>query len=186
MSAICPYCNTAIAEDPDSRCFCTVCGTAHHSECWEENGGCTVFGCSAAPPDEPKVTVTTSDFHQEATAPPPPPPVGVSSAPPPPPPPYMAAAGFTFAGYAAPPAPPANLYQYPAGAVPKSRTTYIVLGIFLGMLGCHNFYAGYKGRGVAQLCLSVLTFFIGSIISWVWAIVEVCTVDRDSRNVQMV
>jgi hypothetical protein len=188
MSAICPYCNSVIEEDPASRCFCSVCGTAHHTECWAENGGCTVFGCTAAPPDEPKVTVTASDFNQGTAAPPPPPPGGVSTVPPPPPPhPYVPPpANFTFGGYATTAVPPPNRYQYPQGAVPKNRTTYILLGIFLGMFGGHNFYAGYYGRAMLQILLSVLTLFVGSFIAWIWAIVEVCTVDRDSRNVQMV
>ena len=28
---------------------CPECGIPHHAECWEENGGCTTFGCRAAP-----------------------------------------------------------------------------------------------------------------------------------------
>ena len=64
----------------------------------------------------------------------------------------------------------------------KSRTTYIVLGIFLGALGIHNFYAGYVGRAVGQLCLTVLTLGYLGIISWIWAIVEICIVEKDSTG----
>lgn len=28
---------------------------------------------------------------------------------------------------------------------PKSRLAYILMGLFLGGLGVHNFYAGYNG-----------------------------------------
>jgi len=68
----------------------------------------------------------------------------------------------------------------------KSRNSYILLGVFLGAFGVHNFYAGYKHRAVAQLAITVCTLFVGSFVSWIWAIVEVCTVERDSRNIYMV
>lgn len=66
----------------------------------------------------------------------------------------------------------------------KSRTSYIVLGIFLGALGIHNFYAGYTGRAVGQLCLTVLTLGYLGIVSWVWAIIEICTVEKDSTGLR--
>ncbi|MBK8792903.1 MAG: TM2 domain-containing protein [Holophaga sp.] len=64
----------------------------------------------------------------------------------------------------------------------KSKMAFILLGIFLGGLGIHNFYAGYTGKGVAQLLISVLTCGFGSIISWIWAIVEVCTIQVDATG----
>ena len=48
--------------------LCPGCGTPHHHDCWEENQGCTVFGCSHAPKDEPKTTI--SDELSGATPPP--------------------------------------------------------------------------------------------------------------------
>lgn len=65
---------------------------------------------------------------------------------------------------------------------PKSRTAFIVLGIFLGGLGVHNFYAGYTGKAVGQLCLTILTLGYLAIISWLWAIIEVCIIEKDSRG----
>ena len=53
MSAVCPYCRVEV----DNSVHCPVCTTPHHPECWQENGGCTVFGCSEAPPDEPKISL---------------------------------------------------------------------------------------------------------------------------------
>ncbi len=44
----CPYCLTPVSAD-DNRTVCERCGTAHHSECWEENAGCAVRDCGAAP-----------------------------------------------------------------------------------------------------------------------------------------
>jgi TM2 domain-containing membrane protein YozV len=80
-------------------------------------------------------------------------------------------------------------YQYAPAPVfersQKSRSTFIFLGIFLGFLGVHNFYAGYVGRGVGQLCLTVLTLgYWGWVISWMWAIVEICVVQKDSMGLE--
>ena len=46
---------------------------------------------------------------------------------------------------------------------PKSRTTYALLGFFLGLLGVHNFYLGRKIQGFFQL-LPVILIIIGRII----------------------
>ena len=67
----------------------------------------------------------------------------------------------------------------------KSRISYVLLGIFLGVLGVHNFYAGYLGRGAVQL---LITLFLGWLviplfIVWIWCIVEICTVRFDAQGV---
>jgi hypothetical protein len=67
---------------------------------------------------------------------------------------------------------------------PKNRTTFILLGALLGMLGAHNFYAGYTRKGALQLGISVLTLGFGSPMSWVWAVIDICTVGQDSHGVQ--
>ena len=54
----------------------------------------------------------------------------------------------------------------------KSKMAYLLLGIFVGFLGVHNFYIGHTSRGVAQLLISVLTFFILSPVSAIWALIE--------------
>lgn len=66
----------------------------------------------------------------------------------------------------------------------KSKIGYIVLGLFLGTLGIHNFYAGYTGRGLAQLLIAVFLFWtiIAIPIVWIWAIVDICTVETDARG----
>ena len=70
---------------------------------------------------------------------------------------------------------------------PKSRMAYIMLGIFLGYLGVHNFYAGYAGRGVAQLLISVvggvLTCGLSLIPVVIWNIIEICITDRDAKGI---
>lgn len=69
--------------------------------------------------------------------------------------------------------------SYPASTLrkPKSRGVYIILGLLFGCLGIHNFYAGYVGRGAAQLIITVLLSWtiIGLLLTVVWALVEVCT-----------
>ncbi|MGC2743056.1 MAG: NINE protein [Candidatus Angelobacter sp.] len=202
---VCPYCRMPFDEASPPQIFCTACGMPHHEDCYQENGGCTVFGCKRAPADEPKVQVALSDLsavpvpvqqyapvaQQYAPAMQQPTPVqgyqpsrysgplGLS----------QAAAAPAQVPAAAPnssqTAAPAYPYAAPAYAsVHKSRTSYIVLGIFLGALGIHNFYAGYTGRAVGQLCLTVLTLGYLGIVSWIWAIIEICTVERDSTGLR--
>jgi len=67
--------------------------------------------------------------------------------------------------------------------VRKNRVAFVLLAIFFGALGVHNFYAGYIKKGVIQCCLTVLTFFLASPIVWVWAVVEACHIDRDSDDI---
>ncbi len=47
--------------------------------------------------------------------------------------------------------------SYSAIASNKSRITYVVLAIWLGYFGGHNFYSGHVGRAFAKLGLLVLT-----------------------------
>jgi len=132
----------------------------------------------APPPAAASGTAPTQPASTNTQLPPPPPPAGNM--------PYSSAQGVPY-GYSYP---QAQYPGYPYGgqsfAFPhpqKSRTTYIVLGIFLGALGVHNFYGGYTGRAVGQLCLTVLTLGYLGIISWIWAIVEICVMDKDSAGV---
>ncbi len=37
---------------------CPRCEAPHHRECWDQNGGCTVFGCTSASPDPGKGALT--------------------------------------------------------------------------------------------------------------------------------
>lgn len=266
---VCPYCRGEVTTEDEGLIFCNGCGTPHHKECYDENGGCTLFGCKNAPPDEPKIQVTNTEvihamgpgymppfgsqpvtqatgFGDTAAnrfvlppriastpplstgpampppprpgAMPPPPPPGMGALPPLPPPaggalppsqtvavqPGTTDASSTSMNNAS--VAPAQVTSQPssagylpasgmfasasvtplAGVVvhpPRNRLAFILLGILLGIFGAHNFYAGYWKRGILQLCITVLTFFYGSFITLVWAIVEVCTVERDSNNI---
>ena len=41
----CPFCKTEIKEGEEIK-VCPACGIPHHAGCWDENKGCTTFGCS--------------------------------------------------------------------------------------------------------------------------------------------
>jgi len=81
----------------------------------------------------------------------------------------------------------AAAYQPMMMRSPKSRGTYIVLGFFFGCFGIHNFYAGYSGRGVAQLLITITLGWIGIgfFITGVWALIEIITVTTDPQGLRM-
>jgi uncharacterized CHY-type Zn-finger protein len=50
IGATCPYCGDLIKGNQIKNVkVCPICETPHHEECWNENGGCTTFGCEMAP-----------------------------------------------------------------------------------------------------------------------------------------
>jgi TM2 domain-containing membrane protein YozV len=79
-----------------------------------------------------------------------------------------------------------SLAAYYPVVQPKTRVIFVLLGIFLGVFGVHNFYAGYAKKGTIQLCVTLLTCFYGAAISLVWAIIEICTVNQDADGTQFV
>jgi hypothetical protein len=218
-AAVCPYCRGVIDSADGNEKICEGCGTPHHADCYAENGGCTVFGCKAAPAEEPKLHLTGSEISNvgalaprptsstlglEPPAPvaPPAPAVRVKA----PPPPIRAGAGTPaqpvslpvprfgtgsvlfgtqpVAAVAAAPSAAPMAFDLEPNPNAKNRMTFIVLGVLLGAVGAHNFYAGYRGKATAQLCISVLSFGFGSPMSWIWAVIDICTVDRDSNGIQ--
>lgn len=44
IQEICSICQTVV-EDDDDRTTCTACELPFHEECWEENLGCSAYGC---------------------------------------------------------------------------------------------------------------------------------------------
>lgn len=50
-AAICLVCQTPIESD-EPKSLCSSCGKPYHTECWEQNKGCAVYGCSMVPPTE--------------------------------------------------------------------------------------------------------------------------------------
>lgn len=54
----------------------------------------------------------------------------------------------------------------------KSKIAAGLFGIFLGGLGIHNFYLGFKGKAIAQLLISILSFGLLAWISAIWGLIE--------------
>jgi TM2 domain-containing membrane protein YozV len=84
------------------------------------------------------------------------------------------------------PVPPPSLYAAPQAndGNAKDRVAYVLLAVFFGHLGIHNFFAGYNSRAITQLLICLLTCGIGGIGTWVWAIIEACTVTQDANGVR--
>lgn len=121
-----------------------------------ENNGCSIPGCSQAPEDEPKMSVSPGESRR---------PVGTRP---------MQQPAFASRGSA----PVTSVEDYRS----KNRTLFMMLGLLLGPFGIHNFYAGYTIRGAMQLLLTCLTLFYGAFVAWPWAIVEILVVSRDGAN----
>lgn len=47
IGKVCPYCKTPLVEG-DTVVFCSVCDMPHHLSCWQDNQGCTTFGCTGS------------------------------------------------------------------------------------------------------------------------------------------
>ncbi len=71
-----------------------------------------------------------------------------------------------------------------AGAGQKSRMVYILLALFFGGLGIHNFYAGRNNIGIVQLILGLT--FIGLLVTGIWAIIDAIAVSTDGQGQPMV
>lgn len=68
----------------------------------------------------------------------------------------------------------------------KNGIVYILLGWFLGTLGLHNFYAGYWGRAITQLTLTVIApwfLYIPLLITAVWAFGDILFVNNGAHHI---
>ena len=194
----CPYCRMPLDEAEGQVTMCQGCGTPHHSDCFEENGGCTVFGCSAAPPPEPKLSIGAPELNavQEvqfaqpvARVAPPPPPVPRAAAMPQAPP------LFSSTGYTPPQMLPSLAENFLSTTGPatlhigtpseKNRMTFVVLGILLGAFGAHSFYVGSSKKAILQLALTLFTLGFGGFMVWLWAIIDVCTITTDHNGLPL-
>ena len=52
----CAICQTAIANG-EGAVSCPDCGAPYHTECWNENNGCAVYGCSQVPATEHRASL---------------------------------------------------------------------------------------------------------------------------------
>jgi TM2 domain-containing membrane protein YozV len=66
----------------------------------------------------------------------------------------------------------------------KSRVTYIILGLFFGYIGIHNFYAKRNNVGAVQLIFFMMFFWtlIVPFALFVWNVVEVLRVKVDGTG----
>lgn len=66
----------------------------------------------------------------------------------------------------------------------RSRGIYIILGLFFGMIGVHNFYAGRFLPGILQLLITLILgwFVIGLVITFIWVLIDLFTVKVDGAG----
>lgn len=90
---------------------------------------------------------------------------------------------------AGPPPVPAQAIRgyYPQAVLPyqpKSRLIYILLALFLGMLGIHNLYAGRTGAGLTQLLMMLFTSWLlfPILIVFVWVLIDIIAVTTDGAG----
>jgi TM2 domain-containing membrane protein YozV len=198
-SSVCPYCRCPVEGPEREAIVCHGCGTPHHSDCYAENGGCTVFGCSAAPEEEPKISLHGADLvaagfvravqtqsMPAARAAPPPPVNGAATARQTVSPQYNAGSVLFRPAPVIPSSPAAAPAYVDFTPHPDARhqNTFILLGVLLGMFGAHNFYAGYRRKAFAQLGITVLTLGFAIPMTWVWAIIDVFTIQEDNNGVK--
>ncbi len=55
----CPYCRFPL-KARELMLICPACRVAHHADCWQENGGCTTYGCRFSPEAHPPQPVETT------------------------------------------------------------------------------------------------------------------------------
>lgn len=70
----------------------------------------------------------------------------------------------------------------------KSRGVYIILALFFGFFGIHNFYAGYNRTAVCQLLIVLLLgwIIIGFVITFIWILIDLFTTTHDAAGDKMV
>lgn len=68
----------------------------------------------------------------------------------------------------------------------KNGIIYILLGWFLGTLGLHNFYAGYWGRALVQLTLTIVApwfLYIPLLLVATWVFGEILFVNKGAHHI---
>ena len=64
----------------------------------------------------------------------------------------------------------------------KSQLAYALLALFFGGLGVHNFYIGRWKKALAQLLITLFTFFLGGVITYLWAVINIFTISTDGKG----
>ncbi len=65
----------------------------------------------------------------------------------------------------------------------KQRFIYIILALFLGFWGVHNFYIDEVKKGIIQLILTLLV--VTAFITFIWVIIDIITVKTDADGLKL-
>lgn len=207
-SAECPYCTTraTIPHPPQ-----TPCADKQKVESEVQKKGDFIFKCpkcrSELKGNEKFIGLTVCCQHcsasvvvkpeEEKTAPPPAPPIEQPLSTPPAPVLKKCPVCQKEMSSMAPLCPHCGQPNNDA-PIQKSRVVYILLGLFFGGLGIHNFYAD-QSWGVAHIMLSfgflcaiaasskapdaiIVAYLIG-VVQTVWVICEICSFEKDGNGV---
>ena len=214
----CPFCNQPYDVDPETigqEVQCAVCNETFFAVMPEEN----IIKSSS------RIASTQQSFTPQRQTP-----KGYTGAPQRYPqqgynaPPQGCPQGYPKQGYNAPPqgcpqgypqqgynAPPQGYPQqgygmpqqvFPGGYNYKSRIGYIVLGLFFGTTGIHDFYAGLNTRGFIHFGISLGIIFFAitftknteealavslglSVLHGVWPLAEIIVVNKDGNGMPM-
>lgn len=156
-SGRCAFCASSLPLDGTGIHRCSRCKTPHHIECWKENGGCGVFGCSPAPrnsggsnlpaarskgPDEKFCSECAAVIRAKAV--------------------ICPSCGCAQPGFYPALHEGAAVSSYGRGTG-VSRGVAAVLAIFFGGFGAHKFYMGRPGLGLIYvlMCFTGLPFLAG-------------------------
>ncbi|MBE6445899.1 MAG: TM2 domain-containing protein [Alphaproteobacteria bacterium] len=64
----------------------------------------------------------------------------------------------------------------------KSQLIYVILALLFGPFGLHNFYAQRWGRGLIQLAITLFTGFVGTVITSLWSVINIFTINSDGNG----
>lgn len=86
---------------------------------------------------------------------------------------------------------PIEVIGMSSGLSDQKRSVAVVFAIFLGVVGGHNSYLGYKKRATIEFILGVIGFFTIPVLGfgalllfvlWVWGIVEALSYKTDGEG----
>lgn len=66
---VCNICSYPIEQQLENKTVCSACGLPFHSECWNEIGGCSAYGCTNVNVLNPAEVVNPSQWDQERAVP---------------------------------------------------------------------------------------------------------------------
>jgi hypothetical protein len=126
----CPYCRFALKQGAPVT-SCPACHAIHHEECWGDNHGCAIVGCSTAPSQ----ATSAASTGQPAPSPPAVPPPAFATAVTAPPPPAASPS----------PAPSPTPGPSPSPSPSPSEQKRAIAGVL------RDYEAAYSGHDIAGL-----------------------------------